>query len=50
MAEITTQPSPTKDMDVPSGGNRNAKNLPMQNGERDWSFGLFDCFGDAGTC
>jgi Cys-rich protein (TIGR01571 family) len=32
------------------GGNRNSKNLPIGPGGRPWSFDLFDCFGDAGTC
>ncbi|KAH8116155.1 PLAC8-domain-containing protein [Phellopilus nigrolimitatus] len=30
---------------------RNAGGVPKrQNGERDWSFGFCDCFGDFGTC
>ncbi|KAL4260596.1 hypothetical protein AB1N83_008272 [Pleurotus pulmonarius] len=32
------------------GGNRNAKNLPMDTDGREWSHGLFDCFSDIGTC
>ncbi|KAH9993550.1 PLAC8 family-domain-containing protein [Russula vinacea] len=33
------------------GGNRNAKNCPVDaDGKRDWSFGLFDCFGRCGLC
>ncbi|KAF8960423.1 PLAC8 family-domain-containing protein [Flammula alnicola] len=31
------------------GGNRNAKNLPINGDGREWSNGLFDCFGDFGT-
>ncbi|EJD54786.1 PLAC8-domain-containing protein [Auricularia subglabra TFB-10046 SS5] len=35
----------------PNGGNRNAKNLPLNSsGEREWSNGLCSCFGDCGTC
>ncbi|KAH8828525.1 PLAC8 family-domain-containing protein [Flagelloscypha sp. PMI_526] len=32
------------------GGNRNAKNLPMDDGERGWSNGLCSCFDECGTC
>ena len=33
------------------GGNKNAKNCPIgPDGRRDWSFGLFDCFGRCGLC
>ena len=33
------------------GGNRNAKNCPIgPDGKRDWSFGLFDCFGRCSLC
>jgi len=32
------------------GGNRNAKNLPVEQDGRAWSNGLCDCCGDAGTC
>ncbi|TFK33401.1 PLAC8 family-domain-containing protein [Crucibulum laeve] len=32
------------------GGNRNAKNLPVNADGREWSNGLCDCCGDAGTC
>ena len=32
------------------GGNRNSKDLPVGPAGRPWSFDLFDCFGDAGTC
>lgn len=42
----TTQPVPVQGMDV-----RNVKNLPRTgSGEREWSHGLCDCFGDCGTC
>ncbi|KAJ7587033.1 PLAC8 family-domain-containing protein [Mycena floridula] len=38
-------------MTVTNGGNRNPKNLPFgEDGTREWSSGLFDCFDDAGTC
>ncbi|KAF8638769.1 hypothetical protein AX17_001965 [Amanita inopinata Kibby_2008] len=49
---VVSQPRPVQGMVVPqSGGNRNVKNLPLDNeGKRDWSFGLFDCFDDAATC
>ena len=34
-----------------TGGNRNALDKPYDsNGQRDWSFGLFDCFGSCQTC
>ncbi len=33
------------------GGNRNAKNCPIgPDGKRDWSFGLFGCFGRCDLC
>jgi hypothetical protein len=33
------------------GGNKNANNRPIgPDGKRDWSFGLFDCFGRCGLC
>ncbi|KAF8526559.1 PLAC8 family-domain-containing protein [Hysterangium stoloniferum] len=33
-----------------AGGNRNALNKPFNgSGEREWSYSLFDCFGDAST-
>ncbi|KAJ8701307.1 hypothetical protein PTI98_000109 [Pleurotus ostreatus] len=31
------------------GGNRNAKNLPMDSDGREWSHGLCDCCSDVGT-
>lgn len=46
---VGTQPRGTAPMQV--GGNRNAKNRPIgSDGKRDWSHGLFDCFGSCGTC
>jgi len=46
---ISTQPQGTAPMQA--GGNRNAKNCPVGNdGKRDWSFGLFDCFSRFGLC
>src|SRR6266481_8028210 len=34
-----------------AGGNRNALNQPTDaKGEREWSYGFCDCFGDCGTC
>jgi hypothetical protein len=33
------------------GGNKNANNRPVgADGQRDWSFGLFDCFDRCGLC
>ena len=33
------------------GGNRNALNKPVYgSGQRDWSYGLFSCFDECGTC
>ncbi|TFK23009.1 PLAC8-domain-containing protein [Coprinopsis marcescibilis] len=32
------------------GGNRNAKNLPVKDGKRGWSNGLFSCGDDVGLC
>lgn len=38
-------------MTVTPGGNRNPANKPLNaNGEREWTHGLCDCFGDCGTC
>ncbi|KAH9478037.1 Cell number regulator 7 [Psilocybe cubensis] len=46
----TQQPMANPGMQV-HGGNRNANNVPVSSdGTRDWSHGLFDCCGDAGTC
>jgi Cys-rich protein (TIGR01571 family) len=34
-----------------TGGNRNSLNKPLKSsGQRDWSFGMFDCFSACGTC
>lgn len=46
------QPQATPGMMVApgGGGNRNAKNLPMDADGREWSNGLCDCCSDAGTC
>jgi hypothetical protein len=33
------------------GGDRNALKVPVgDDGLRDWSYGLFDCFADLRTC
>jgi len=48
-----TQPQGTPQMSVGggTGGNRNAMSKPVNaNGQRDWSFGVFDCFSACGTC
>ncbi|KAF5383065.1 hypothetical protein D9615_004825 [Tricholomella constricta] len=49
MAHVQQQPVATQGM-VVTGGNRNAKNLPVDREGREWSNGLFDCCNDAGTC
>ncbi|KAF8318699.1 PLAC8-domain-containing protein [Clavulina sp. PMI_390] len=52
MAEkaVQQQPMGTPMMAV-NGGNRNALNKPIKsNGQREWSHGVFDCFGACGTC
>ncbi|PPQ85919.1 hypothetical protein CVT25_014796 [Psilocybe cyanescens] len=47
----STQPQAGPQMVINGGGNRNALNLPVDNeGKRDWSFGLLDCFGDMNKC
>ncbi|KAJ6619427.1 PLAC8 family-domain-containing protein [Mycena sp. CBHHK59/15] len=33
-----------------AGGSRNAKNLPMVDGQREWSNDVFDCLADPLTC
>jgi hypothetical protein len=34
-----------------AGGNKNALNLAIgPDGQRDWSYGLFDCFSACGLC
>jgi len=43
------QPQATPGMTI-GGGNRNAKNLPMDADGREWSNGLFDCLNEPGTC
>jgi len=43
------QPQATMAMTV-GGGNRNAKNLPMDAAGREWSNDLFDCCNEPGTC
>lgn len=49
-AATTQQPLAQPGMSL-GGGNRNAKNVPFNaSGERDWSFGLFECFEDPMTC
>ena len=45
----TMQPSAHAGMTV-SVDPLNANGVPMGADGRDWSFGLFDCFGDIGTC
>jgi len=42
------QPRATQPMQA--GGSRNANNMPIVDGERDWSFGVFDCLSDPLTC
>ena len=49
MAYNQQQPGATPGMTV-GGGNRNAKNLPVEADGREWSNGLFDCGGDCATC
>ncbi|KAJ3565399.1 hypothetical protein NP233_g7661 [Leucocoprinus birnbaumii] len=44
------QPQATPGMMIGGGGNRNAKNLPMDADGRDWSNGLCDCCDAPGTC
>jgi len=47
---ITSQPTARTMMSISSGG-PNPRNLPVdEKGQRSWSHGLFDCFGDAGFC
>ncbi|KAJ7109729.1 hypothetical protein C8R43DRAFT_1042820 [Mycena crocata] len=42
------QPRSTQPMQV--GGSRNAKNLPLVDGQREWTYGVFDCLADPLTC
>ncbi|KAF8325761.1 PLAC8 family-domain-containing protein [Cantharellus anzutake] len=45
---IDQQPGATRQMSP--GGNRNALNKPVDpQGEREWSYGIFDCFSECGT-
>jgi hypothetical protein len=46
------QPSATNGMVVApgGGGNRNAKNMPVDADGREWSHGLFGCMSACGTC
>jgi len=45
------QPGATMTMDYTKGGNRNAKNLPVNSsGKRNWSHGICGCCGACGTC
>jgi hypothetical protein len=47
--DFDKQPQPIPAMTVI--GNRNPLNVPIeQDGRRDWSNGLCDCFGAYGTC
>lgn len=47
----TTQPVPVPQMAVPTPGNRNVLNLPLDaEGKRPWSFGLLSCLGDINKC
>ncbi|KAJ7644133.1 PLAC8-domain-containing protein [Roridomyces roridus] len=43
------QPHATQPMSA-AGGNRNANNVPMVDGQREWSHGIFDCLADPLTC
>ncbi|KZV93024.1 PLAC8-domain-containing protein [Exidia glandulosa HHB12029] len=51
-ASVTNQqPVAQPAMNAGPGGSRNAKNIPYNaSGEREWSFGLFECFEDPMTC
>ncbi|KAJ7863121.1 PLAC8-domain-containing protein [Mycena olivaceomarginata] len=42
------QPRATQPMQA--GGSRNANNLPLVDGQREWSHGVFDCLADPLTC
>ncbi|PPQ81571.1 hypothetical protein CVT25_013413 [Psilocybe cyanescens] len=46
------QPAATAGMVVApgGGGNRNAKNMPVDADGREWSHGLCSCFSECGTC
>jgi Cys-rich protein (TIGR01571 family) len=49
---LQLQPTATYGMIVApgGGGNRNAKNMPVDEQGREWSNGLCGCMGDCGTC
>ncbi|KAJ7095871.1 PLAC8-domain-containing protein [Mycena belliarum] len=47
-SQYNQQPGATQPMQ--SSGARNAKNLPLVDGQREWSNGVFDCFADPLTC
>ncbi|KAF8801119.1 PLAC8-domain-containing protein [Phlegmacium glaucopus] len=47
----STQPVPVAEMTLPTPGNRNVLNLPLDSeGKRPWSFGLLSCLGDFNKC
>lgn len=46
---VQQQPAPTQGMTI-SGGNKNAKNIPVGPNGREWSNDLLSCFDDCGTC
>ncbi|KAF7351556.1 hypothetical protein MSAN_01588100 [Mycena sanguinolenta] len=46
--QYNQQPDATKPMQV--GGSRNANNMPLVDGQREWSYDLFDCLADPLTC
>jgi hypothetical protein len=37
-------------MALVAGGNRNAKNMPVDSDGREWSHGLYGCCSEVGTC
>jgi len=54
MSDVKQQPVITQPMGtipMSAGGNKNALNRPIaQDGKREWSYGLFDCFSACGLC
>jgi hypothetical protein len=46
--QYNQQPRATQPMQA--GGSRNANNLPLVDGQREWSYGVFDCLADPLTC
>ncbi|KAH9969284.1 PLAC8 family-domain-containing protein [Lactifluus volemus] len=49
MEEVKTQPQAIAPMKI--GGNKNSLNCEIgADGKRNWSYGLFDCFGECGLC